>query len=76
MALETAFNIEVGIIILQEPFISNWELFCNTFNFYWLQGDRIAIRVMTTIKKDLFSKIIAEYMTDLVNHPIFTLLEI
>ncbi len=35
MALETALTIKVGIVILQERFIGNGEIFHNAFNFYW-----------------------------------------
>ena len=75
-ALEIALNIGVGIVMLQEPFIGNWELSHRAFNFYWPQGDRTTIRVMTAVRKDLLSKIIVEHRTDLINHPYFMLLEI
>ena len=76
MALEAALDIGAGIIMLQEPFIGNRELIYSAFNFYWLQGERTVIRVMTTIRKDLLDMIVVEHRTDLVNHPYFTLLEI
>lgn len=34
MALKTALNIQVGIILLQEPFINNQKLTYSVFNFY------------------------------------------
>ena len=76
MALEIALNIRAGIIMLQEPFIGNRELAHNAFNFYWPQGDRTAIRVMTAVRKDLLDKIFVEHRTDLINQPYFVLLEI
>ena len=76
MALETALSIGAGLVMLQEPFIGNRELVHSAFNFYWPQGDRIAMRVMTAVRKDLLDKIAVEHRTDLVNHPYFILLEI
>ena len=76
MALETALNIGAGTVILQVPFIGNRELSHSASNFYWPQGDRTAIKVVTTVRKDLLDKIVVEHRTDLVNHPYFVLLEI
>ena len=76
MALETALIIKVGMVRLQEPFISNREISHSAFNFYWPQGDRSEIRVVTAIRKDLMDKLVVENRTDLVNHPYFILLEI
>lgn len=69
MALEAALDIGAGIILLQEPFIGNRELVHSAFHFYWPQGERTAIRVMTAMRKDLLDKIVVEHRTDLVNHP-------
>ena len=76
MALETALIIKAGIVMLQEPFIGNRELFHSAFNFYWLQGERSEIRVVTAIRKDLMNKFVVENKTNLVNSPYFILLEI
>ena len=76
MALETALTIKAGMVMLQEPFIGNRELSHSAFNFYWPQGERSEIRVVTAIRKDLTDKLVVENRTDLVNHPYFILLEI
>ena len=76
MALETALSIKAGMVMLQEPFIGNREISHSAFNFYWPQGDRSEIRVVTAIRKDLMDKLVVENRTDLVNHPYFILLEI
>lgn len=76
MALETAFTIKAGMVMLQEPFLGNRELSHSAFNFYWPQGERSEIRVMTAIRKDLVDKFVVENRTNLVNHPYFILLEI
>ncbi len=76
MALETALNIGAGIVMLQEPFLGNWELSHSAFNLYWPQEDRTAIRVMTAVRRDLEDKIVVEDSRDLVNHLYFMLLEI
>lgn len=76
IALETALNIGAGVVMLQEPFIGNQELFHSAFNFYWPQRDRTATRTMIAVRKDLLDKIVVEHRTDLVNHPYFILLEI
>ena len=76
MTLETALDKRAGIIMLQEPYISNRELAHSAFNFYWPQGDRTAIKVMTAVRKDLLDKIVVEHRTDLVNYPYFVHLEI
>lgn len=34
IALETALNIGARMVMLQEPFIGNWELSHSAFNFY------------------------------------------
>lgn len=76
IALEIALDIQAGIILLQEPFIGNWKLVYSAFNFYWLQRDKTAIRVMMVVKKDLLNKIVIEYKTDLVNYSYFIFFEI
>lgn len=40
MALETALNIEAGMVMLQEPFIGNRDICHSAFNFYWTQRER------------------------------------
>ena len=74
MALETALSIKVGIVMLQESFIGNREISHSAFNFYWPQGERSEIRVVTALRIDLMDKLIIENRTDLVNHPYFILL--
>lgn len=76
MALETALSVEAGIIMVQEPFIGHREISHSGFNFYWPQGEKKNIRVMTAVRKDLVYKIVIDHRTDLVNHPYFMLLEI
>ncbi len=76
MALETVLDIRAGIMLLQEPFIGNWELVHSAFNFYWPLKDRTAIKIMTVIRKDLLDKIVIEHRTDLVNQPYFIFLKI
>lgn len=76
MTLETALSIGAGIVMLQEPFIGNRELCHSAFNFYWPEGNKTEIRVMTAVRRDLLDKIMMEHRTDLVNHPCFILLEI
>ena len=50
MALETALSIKTGIIILQKLFIGNQEISHSTFNYYWLQEERLEIRLVTVIR--------------------------
>ena len=76
MALETALSIGAGIVMVQEPFIGSREICHNGFNFYWPQGERKEIRVMTAVRKDFVDKIVVDHRTDLLNHPYFMLLEI
>lgn len=76
MALKTTLSIKVGIVILQEPFISNKEISYSRFQFYWLQKQRNNIRVMTAIKKQLIDKILVNHKKNLMNHPYFMVLEI
>ena len=76
MALETALSITAEMVMLQKPFIGNREISHSVFNFYWPQGNRSEIRVVTAIRKDLMDKLVIENRTDLVNHPYFILLEI
>ncbi len=76
MALETGLSVEAGIVMIQEPFIGNREISHSGFNFYWPQGERKNIRVMTAVRKTLVDKIMVDHRTDLINHPYFMLLEI
>lgn len=76
IVLETALDIWAEIILLQEPFISNWKLVHSTFDIYWPKGDKIAICVMTVVRKNLLNKIVVEYKTNLVNHLYFIFPEI
>lgn len=76
MALEIILNIKAELVILQELFIGNQKLVYSAFNFYWPQGKRIAMRVMTTVKKDLLDKITIEHRINLINHPYFILFKI
>lgn len=76
MALETALSVEAGIVIVQELFIGNREISHIGFNFYWPQGEKKNIRVMTAVRKDLIDKIMIDHRTNLVNHLYFMLLEI
>ena len=76
MALETALSVEAGIIIIQEPFIGNQEISHSGFNFYWPQGERKNMRVMTAVRKNLADKIVVDHRTDLINHPYFMLIKI
>ena len=76
MALETALSVGAGIVMIQEPFIGSRELCHSGFNFYWPQGERKEIRVMTAIKKDLGDKISVDHRTDLIHHRYFMLLQI
>ncbi len=69
MVLETGLTVEAGIVMIQEPFIGNREISHSGFNFYWPQGERKNIRVMTAVKKDLAGKIVLDHRTDLINHP-------
>ncbi len=76
MALETGLSVEAGIVMIQEPFIGNREISHSGFNFYWPQGERKNIRVMTAVRRTLVDKIVVDHRTDLINHPYFMLLEI
>ena len=76
MALETALSVKAGIVMIQETFIGNREISHSGFNFYWPQGERKNIRVMTAVRKNLVDKIVVDHRTDLVNHPYFMLLEL
>lgn len=76
MPFKTALTIEAEIVMLQELFISNQKLIHSIFNFYWLQRNRIVIRVMTVVRRNLLDKIVVEYRIDLINYPYFIFLEI
>lgn len=76
MALKTALSVNAGIVMIQEPFIGNREISHSGFNFYWPQGERKDVRVMTAVRKNLVDKIVIDHRTDLINHPYFMLLEI
>ena len=76
IALKTALSTRAGIVMVQEPFIGNREISYSGFNFYWPQGERKNIRVITTVKKELVTKIVVNHKMNLVNHPYFILLEI
>lgn len=76
MVLEIALNIGARIVILKEPFIGIQELAHSAFNFYWPQGDRATMRVITAVRKDLLDKIVVEHRTDLINHPYFIFIKI
>lgn len=76
IALKTRLSVGAGIVMLQKPFMSNRELCHSAFNFYWPQGNRTEIRVITVVRRDLLDKIVVEHKTDLVNHSYFILFEI
>ena len=76
MVLETALSVEVSIVIIQELFIGNKEISHSKFNFFWPQGERKNIRVMTVVRKNLADKIIVDHRTDIINHLYFLLIEI
>lgn len=75
IAIETALNIEVSIIVIQKLFISNWDKSHDGFNFYWPQGKRKNIKVMTSVRKNLTNKIVIDHRTNLINHLLLILLE-
>ena len=62
MALEIALSIRAGIVMVQEPFIGNREIAHSRFNFYWPQGERKNIRVMTVVRKELVDKIMINHV--------------
>ncbi len=70
--METALSVKAGIVMVQEPFIGNREIFHGEFNFYCPQGERKNIRVMTAVRKNL----VVDHRTDLVNHLYFMLLKL
>lgn len=76
LALETALSIGVGIVMLQEPFISTQEISHLAFNLYWPQAEKREIRVITAVQKEFTNKIVVEHRTDLINHPYVMLLKI
>lgn len=76
MVLKTELNIEPRIALLLEPIISYRKLAYSAFNFYWPQLDKVAISVMTIVKKDLLDKILVEHKTELINPSYFVFLEI
>ncbi len=75
-ALETSLSIGAGIACLQEPFIGNKSISHSAFNLYWPEGSRNEARVLTTIKKELVSRIVVDNRTDLVDQPYFLALDI
>ena len=76
IALKIALSVEAGIIIIQKPFISNQKIFCSGFNFYWPQGERKNMRVMTAVRNNLADKIVVDHRMDLIKHHYFMLIEI
>ncbi len=76
MAIETAWSIGAGIVMLPDPFIGIREISHSAFNLYWPQAERKEIKVMTAVQKELTDKIVLQNRTDLVNHPYVMLLEI
>ena len=73
--MEIALSEKASIIMIQEQFIGNQEIFYSGFNFYWLQGEKKNIRIITGMKKNLVDKIVIDYRTDLINHLYFMLLK-
>lgn len=76
MVLETVLDIWAEIILLQEPFISNRKLVHSAFDIYQPKGDKIAIYIMTVVRKNLLNKIVVKHRTNLVNHLYFIFPEI
>lgn len=76
IALETVLNIEAWIVIFQELLVRNEELSHRVFNFGLPQTYRTAINVITAVTKDLSSKIIEEYRTDIINPLDFLFLKV
>lgn len=75
MVLETGLSTKADIIMIQEPFIGNWEISHSGFNFYWPQGKKKNIRVMTIMRKTLVNNIVIDYRTNLINYFYFILLK-
>lgn len=69
MILKTALSVKTSIVIINELFIDNREIFYSGFNFYLPQKKRKEIRVRTTIQKYLANKIIIDHRIDLINQP-------
>jgi ribonuclease HI len=75
-ALEAGLELEVGLVCLQEPYIKR-EFRHGGYQIFWPEaGLHKTRRVATAIRRDLFSRVIVEPRTDLVNHPYFLVLDI
>lgn len=71
MALKKALSIGASIVMIQDSFIGNREIYQSEFNFYWSPGQRKKIRVMIVVRKDLADNIIVDYWTNLIYHLYF-----
>lgn len=71
MALKKALSIGAGIVIIQDSFIGNQEIYHSKFNFYLSLREKKKIRIMIVVRKDLADNIMVDYWTDLIYHPYF-----
>ena len=74
-ALEAGIERDIGIICLQEPYIS-YEFSHPGYLLYWPGGDKKDQRVLIAVRRDLIGAIRVENRTDLIDHPYLQALDI
>lgn len=67
---------KANIVIIQELFIDNHEIFHIWLHFYGPQREWKNIRVMIAIKKERIDEIVIDYRKNLINNLYFIPLEI
>lgn len=75
-ALEAALEAQAGIACLQEPPVGKGEIGHPGFLFYWPEGPREHVRVVTAVRRDIVDKVVIEARTDLIDHPYFMAVDI
>jgi hypothetical protein len=75
-ALEAELRLGVGLVCLQEPYISK-DFRHGRYQTHWPEaGAHKNRRAAVAIRRDLFNRVMVEAQTDLVNHPYIIALDI
>jgi hypothetical protein len=61
---------------LQEPPVGKYDIGHPGFLFYWPEGPREHVRVVTAVRKDIVNKTVLEARTDLIDHPYFIVVDV
>ena len=75
-ALEAGLELGVGLVCLQEPYVAK-EFRHTGYQIYWPQaGAQSNRRVAVGIRRDLYSQLIVEARTDLIDHPYIMVVDV